>query len=151
MEMGHCIRAIIGTYQSIQKLANDWVYAKEIELPQGYGMIFLTDELLDDITELYDVPDDFCYSELDYFTIATDQLLQQYTFHTKLAYVETDYFGGIGTQGGVLYENGRIRIAPHSGNGTINLLLRELGVKCLANKDEFDSLNLGNYRHMTEY
>ena len=112
MEMGHCIRAIIGTYQSIQKLANDWVYAKEIELPQGYGMIFLTDEL---------------------------------------AYVETDYFGGIGTQGGVLYENGRIRIAPHSGDGTINLLLRELGVKCLANKDEFDSLNLGNYRHMTEY
>ena len=65
--------------------------------------------------------------------------------------METDYFGGIGTQGGVLYENGRIRIAPHSGDGTINLLLRELGVKCLANKDEFDSLNLGNYRHMTEY
>lgn len=52
------------------------------------------------------------------------------------------------TQGGVLYKNGQICIAPRSGEGTINILLRELGVRCEPNKDEFDSLNLGIYRRM---
>ena len=145
--MGHYIRAIIGTHSSIQKLADDWL-AKEIELPQGYGMVFLTEALLDDIIELFDISDEFCYPELDYFTVAADQLLQEYTFRTKLAYVETDYFGGVGTQAGVLYENGRISIAPRRGDGTINILLRELGVWCARGKDEFDSLNLGRYRRM---
>ena len=144
--MGHCIRAIIGTRRVIQKLENNWGNAKEIELPQGYGMIFLTDEFSDDVTELYGISDELYCHELVHFTAAIAQLLQQYTHNTKLAYVETDYFGGTGTQGGVLYENGQISIVPRSGEGTINILLRELGVSCEPNKDEFDSLNLGIYR-----
>ena len=82
--------------------------------------------------------------------MAAEQILQQYSFRTKLAYVETDYFGGVGTQAGVLYENGRISIEPRSGDGTINLLLKELGVWCRPGKDAFDSLNLGRYRRMPE-
>lgn len=50
--MGHCIQTIIGTHQSIKKLADNWNYAQEIELSQGYGMVFLTDALFDDITEV---------------------------------------------------------------------------------------------------
>ena len=148
--MGHCIRAIIGTHKVIQELENNWGNAKEIELPQGYGMVFLTDEFSDDVAEVYDVFGEFRCYELVHFTVAIGQLLQQYTQNTKLAYVETDYFGGTGTQGGVLYENGQISIAPRSGEGTINILLRELGVSCEPNKDEFDSLNLGIYRRMDE-
>ena len=44
--MGHCVRAIIGAHKDIQRIENDWL-AKEMKLPQGYGMIFLTDTLLD--------------------------------------------------------------------------------------------------------
>ena len=148
--MGHCIRAIIGTHRIIQKLETDWGNAKEIELPQGYGMVFLTDEFSDDVTEIYGVSDELYCHELVYFTAAIARLLQQYTHNTKLAYVETDYFGGTGTQGGVLYDNGQISIAPRSSEGTINILLRELGVRCEPNKDEFDRLNLGIYRRMDE-
>lgn len=148
--MGHYIQAIIGVHEIVQKLADDWVCAEEIKLPQGYGMVFMTNALLDDLTELFDVPDEFCYPELDFFTVAAERFLQQYSFRTKLAYIETDYFGGVGTQAGVLYENGRVSIGPRSGDGTINLLLKELGVWCEPGKDAFDSLNLGRYRHMPE-
>ena len=51
--MGHCVRAIIGVHKDMQRIENDW-FAKEIKLPQGYGMIFLTDALLDDIGELFE-------------------------------------------------------------------------------------------------
>ena len=143
--MGHCVRAIIGAHKDIQRIENDW-FAKEIKLPQGYGMIFLTDVLLDDIGELFESANESSDPET-----VTSYLLQNYSFHTKLAYIEADYFGGIGTQSGILYENGNIGIPPCSGKGAINILLRELGVWREVNKDEFDSLNLGIYRRMDKW
>ncbi len=149
--MGHNISAIIGRQCTIKKLAGTWINAQVIELPQKFAMVFLTNAFLEDIEELYDICDACCCPELDGFTTIAEQLLQEYSFQTRLAYIETDYFGGVGTQGGVLYENGHMMIEPRSGEGTINLLLRELGVSCMRDKDEFDSLNLGNYRHMQDF
>lgn len=149
--MGHNISAIIGRRNTIQKLADTWIYAPVIELPQEFSMVFLTNTLIESIEEFYHISDDFCCPELDSYSTIAEQLLQEFSFHTRLAYIETDYFGGVGTQGGVLYENGKIIIKPRSGEGTINLLLKELGVMCIRGLDEFDSLNLGNYRHMQDF
>lgn len=149
--MGHNISAIIGRRNTIQKLADTWIDASVIELPQEFAMVFLTNTLIESIEEFYHISDDFCCPELDSYSTIAEQLLQEFSFHTRLAYIETDYFGGVGTQGGVLYENGKIIIKPRSGEGTINLLLKELGVMCIRGLDEFDSLNLGNYRHMQDF
>lgn len=150
--MGHCIRAIIGTHEAVQKIAGDWVYAKEIELPQGLGMIFCTIKLLENIEELMEssgeAADEPNIPELEFFDASVKELMETYSFRTKLAYVETDYFGGTGTQAGLLYENGKPAAAPQSGEGTINALLRELGVWRKPDKDEFEMLELGKYRHM---
>lgn len=149
--MGHNISAIIGRRNTIQKLADTWIDASVIELPQEFAMVFLTDTLIESIEELNHISDDFCCPELCNFSIIAEQLLQEFSLHTRLAYIETDYFGGVGTQGGVLYEDGKILIKPRSGEGTINELLKELGVSCMSGLDEFDSLKLGNYRHMQDY
>ena len=146
--MGHCIHAIIGARESIHKLADDWVHADEIELPQGFGMVFCTINLLDDVEELMENSDEPCFEELEYFDGAVKELMERYSFQTKLVYIETDYCGGFGTQSGVLYENGKIAIASKSGEGTINALLKELGVRRTPDKDEFDMLELWKYRHM---
>lgn len=143
--MGRCVRAIIGAHKDIQQIENDW-FAKGINLPQGYGMIFLTDAMLDGIGELFESANEPSDPET-----VTSYLLQWYSFHTKLAYIEADYFDGIGTQSGILYENGNISIPLCSGKGAINILLRELGVWREVNKDEFDSLNLGIYRRMDKW
>ena len=143
--MGHCVRAIIGAHKDIQRIENNG-FAKGIKLPQRYGMIFLTDALLDDIGELFESANEPSDPET-----VTSYILQDYSFHTKLAYIEADYLGGIGTQSGILYENRNIRIPLCSGEGAINILLRELGVWCEVNKDEFDSLNLGIYRRMDKW
>lgn len=155
--MGHSIRAIIGKHGIMQRMAADWVDMKEIQLPQDYGMIFLTDALLDDIMELLEAtemePDD----GLDFFdrlagsAPVAAMLLRTYSFREKLIYVETDYFGGAGTQAGVLYENGKVAIGPQRGEGTIDRLLRELGVWCKPGQDEFDALDLGKYRRMDKW
>ena len=81
---------------------------------------------------------------------AVRRWLEGYSCCRPLAYIETDYFGGCGTQAGVLVEKGRVAVPPVEGAGTIDRLLAALGVRCLPGKDEFDSLGLGSFRHMPD-
>ena len=148
--MGHSLKAIIGKREDVCRISEDWVKAKLIELPQGFGIVPMTIRLLEDVEELMEpseIEDRFGLDGLDGAVIC---LLEQYSFRTKLAYVETEYFGGYGTQGGVLYEDGREKIPPKKGIGTINILLKELGAWRKPNADEFDCLELGKFRHIEE-
>ncbi len=147
--MGHRISGILGRREDVCRIAEQLIHADLIELPQGFGMILMTDKLLRDVEELAEVSDKIVFPGLDRFTEAVRELMERYSFHTKLAYIETDYFGGAGTQGGLLYENGCAAVDPSAAEtGVINALLSELGVRRESGKDEFDSLGLGNYRRM---
>lgn len=148
--MGHHIKAIIGKRTDVQRLADDWVYGKLIELPQEFAMVPMTIRLLEDIEEIMELSESEFDCGLDGLYDSVIWLLENYSFHTKLAYIETEYFGGYGTQGGVLYENGTERIHPKTGEGTINVLLKELGAWRKPDFDEFDCLELGKYRHIEE-
>ena len=149
--MGHNIKAIIGKRDDIQKFADNRDYAAMIILPQNFGMVMLTQKLLEDMEEPSGEHsrDDPC-SELDGLDKTVVGILEQYSLHTTLVYIETDYFGGAGKQGGVLYTDGRETVTAQVGEGTINTLLKELGVSRTPNTDEFDCLELGKYRHMDE-
>jgi hypothetical protein len=71
-------------------------------------------------------------------TIAPDPLF---------AVIETDYFGGHGTQAAAVYRGEEEVMAPERGRfGTINKALRLLGVKAGEGCDEFDTVGLGQYR-----
>ena len=159
--MGHCLKAIIGREQDIKSLAKDWLHAECLALAQGFWLISLTDELLDDINELINCPDTDPYTEFCYFSASLSALLETKSHLTALAYIETDYFGGIGSQAAILYEKGKVRIKPlktddlwdhqqqlcvqaPTGMRAINTVLKAMGVVCVQRElDEFDTLKLG--------
>ena len=85
--MGHNISAIIGRRNTIQKLADTWIDASVIELPQEFAMVFLTNTFIESIEESYHISDDFCCPELDSYSTIAEQLLQEYSLHTRLAYI----------------------------------------------------------------
>lgn len=147
--MGHQIKAIIGKMPDIQKFAEDWL-CKPIELPQDFGMVPMTIKLLENVEELMEPAEIEDCPGLDGLDGSVVWLLENYSFRTKLAYIETDYFGGAGTQGGVLYENNTEKIPPKTGEGAINALLKKLGAWRKPDVDEFDCLELGKYRHFDE-
>jgi hypothetical protein len=64
-----------------------------------------------------------------------------------IAYVETEYFGGVGVQGAAVWIDGarRLLIEPCE-SGPINDALRLLGVVAREGVDEFDSVGLGRHR-----
>lgn len=143
--MPHCIKAFIRKKEVVEKLASEWL-SVPIELPQGFFMLFLTEELFDNITELSDIKNELD-NKFECFTSAIASVMEYHSFKTTLAYIETEYFGGLGSQCGVLYENGKLQIQATWEDGIINKILNKMGVLKLK-EDEFDSLNLGNYRHM---
>ncbi len=66
---------------------------------------------------------------------------------TRYALLETDYFGGTGTQGAAVYEFEKQVLLGDS----INAALRLLGVTCRAGLDEFDTLELGKHRSFERF
>ncbi len=60
------------------------------------------------------------------------------------ALIETDYFGGAGTQWACVYAESKL-IMPYT-EGGINQALKEIGVIKEKSLDEFDTINLSKYR-----
>lgn len=79
------------------------------------------------------------------------EILSHYSLQAPIAYIATDYFGGTGSQAATVFANGNIILPPQWAEiGIINQALKLIGVISNKNIDEFDALNLGQYRYMDE-
>ena len=83
----------------------------------------------------------------------------------SIAYIETEYFGGIGGQCAVVWNQGEVAAGPFResnypangesvytppSDGAISQALRYLGVSVGDEFDEFDALGLGNFRRVDD-
>ncbi len=144
--MGHCIRAFVGKSETVNRLADAWL-RESIMLPQDFALLFLSDDFFDDIEELANIKNEL-NNRLTHFTSAISQVMEEHSINSCLCYIETEYFGGAGGQGGVLYRHGHIEIQPAWEDGIINRILSAMGVVKQDNHDEFDSIHLGWWRKM---
>lgn len=80
-----------------------------------------------------------------------ETLCQALSASEKLAYVEAEFFGGVGAQACALYENGVLLADPTVDNEAINHALRWFGVPRDGDRDEFDVAGLGMYRNTAEW
>ena len=158
--MPHHIKAFLGHRYNIIPLSEKW--SKEyIQLPQGVCMLFLTDSLFDDITESANAPNAQSEDGFQFLTQPIKLVLEEHSQNKgKLAYIETEYHGGTGSQSAVLFEDGKKTISkvtddfssePKPTNlseKAINSVLSALGVQ--KSRDEFESINLDDYRSMPD-
>lgn len=83
----------------------------------------------------------------------------------KVAYLETEYSGGVGEQSSVLWSGGSLSVGPltyainaktRSAGGRarslwpINVVLRSMGVRADGFVDEFEALGLSDYRSLED-
>lgn len=77
--------------------------------------------------------------------------------HGPVAYVEAEYFGGVGEQHAVLWQEGRARVFESELPGAINTALQGLGAQRTPSswtddpQDEFDSVGLGRHRSTEDW
>jgi hypothetical protein len=142
--MGHNICAIVGENPINEEKAREYGLAVIYEC--NFAIIPL------DESSIY-----YWSNNLSLGTNSESEYLEwacEVTFHfakeiglTKYGIIQTDYWCGPGYQSASLYENGKSVLTER----TINEILKELGVEREGNLDEFDTLNLGEYRSSEEY
>lgn len=160
--MSHQLHAVIGPKKSAEEFSNRWRLAHPISLPQDFVMVPLTAALFDDITELMNLSDPDPFTEFERLSASAEIVLREVSKFGVLGYIETDYFGGCGTQSAIAWNKGKILLGAlkseitwngesyketPTAKSAINQVLSILGVWTNQKKDEFDMLSLGDFRN----
>jgi len=138
--MGYDIQAIIGIQPVLQAHSASFASAVVAPLARGFALIPITDELLDEIGAAGDS------GRFYKFTPAVTEWLQAISASAPVAYVEADYFGGVGSQGAVVWAHRAQILPPTHGPDAINIALRLLGVSRGTSQDEFEAIGLPRHR-----
>ena len=149
--MGHNISAIIAGAEIAEAFAEVADAPPPTELPFGLGIVPLSDRQFDRITDLKPGP------YVDGFAYLSARLTAALTTASRkgpVVYIETEYFGGTGSQAGAAFVEGELVLAEHHvdmrdshrRDGPINKALRLLGVSASGDRDEFDTLGLARFR-----
>ena len=161
--MAHNLRALISSQDALIAIADKWILAEVEGLSQSFGLLKLSDALLDDINELVANVGTDPFPEFDYLSASLHEVLLAEAHHSPLVYLETDYFGGVGFQSAMIYQDHQVLQLPlktsdiwhqkdyiyeqvPEGDRAINCVLKRIGVTCRSGQDEFDSLMLAKYR-----
>jgi hypothetical protein len=162
LTMGHSIQCFLGRSEVIQEIVSPLGSIKHtiIELPQGMHGLFLGENLYDAIHKHTDTDNNYEIEPFDLFDLAMKNYLEAIKPNGRLIYIETEYFGGEGTQVSGIFKDGQLlevldeknieidEALPFPDrffNLPINTALRYLGVKRDSGYDEFDTLRLGNF------
>jgi hypothetical protein len=97
---------------------------------------------------LYPVQGDFDPS-MNYLSSALKKTLSKLSSQAPVAFIETEYFGGTGTQAATVYDQGHCVMSPISEEtGPISRALSILGVTILpGHPDEFSTAGLNRHRN----
>ncbi len=122
--------------------------ARAVRLPQGKAMIPLSDCM----REAHDLPflpltDEGATAVPDGIAAIAETIARR----GKLAYVEAEFFGGVGTQACVTWDAAGQPSQPIIDVHAINTALQFLGVGIGDHHDEFDALGLGRHRATDEW
>jgi hypothetical protein len=133
--MSHHISGLVAAPHVLTSFATEHHLRAPIPLDQGFALLLLLD---DDLDAMMPAPQ---AGRVEGFVYLSAQL-------GPLVYLETDYFGGIGTQAAVAYGRGDVLVAPRASEafGPINDALRAIGARAVPPADEFWSVGLQHHR-----
>ena len=142
--MGYCIQAIVASSKIADRLRSAYPQLFRVTARQGFVILPIDADFIDSMTEAR--PQTFT----DTFMLLTDAFhdcLRELSRFGPLAYIETEYFGGIGGQGAAVYADREVIMVPEwRESGSINRALELLGVKRGLLEDRFTALGLEAYR-----
>lgn len=143
--MGHRIRGLVGQAGPIRRIAGRHALAVPVLLQAGQAFVPLG---ADEHDRLFAPPSAFPDQN---FVCLSDELLERLRAWSHkagpIAYLETDYFGGQGTQAAIAVRDGVV-VSQAGGlwRGPINAALAQLGVSARRDADAFQTVGLDQVR-----
>ncbi len=145
--MGHHIRGVVAMLPDAPVITASLDVSTVVPLGGGCVFVPLTDHAFD---ALHDVPGD-ALAGFEWLTPKVESALSRAHAVLSFAWVETEYFGGVGTQAAALYHRGRREWAAAAPGDVINRALEALGVRPDPGLDAFDTVGLGRFRSMDQF
>jgi hypothetical protein len=150
--MGYDLRAVIADGEALRGVARDLPAARLASIGQGLSLMPITDALFDSVADGSGV------GALGFWGLpgGFEKALAAWSAGGPVAYVEAEYFGGVGEQRAAVWDGGTIVLGPlHVEEGQpfppagspISQALRRLGVVASAGEDEFSAVGLDRHRH----
>jgi hypothetical protein len=148
--MGHRISAVLLHSAYDDKIARAFGL-RPITLTQGITLFPLHAGYCDDMSERLGIGGDVS-DRPRLNDRVVHHLVRRIAPEPLFAVIETNYFGGAGTQAAAVYRGAEEVMAPAaSAFGPINEALRHLGVQASPGLDEFDTVGLGRFRSFDPY
>ncbi|MFD0419649.1 hypothetical protein [Streptomyces sp. NPDC127108] len=149
--MGYELHAVIAEGALLRGAVREMAAARLAPLGQGLALMPMTDELFDAVTDGGPV------SPLGFWRLpgGFDTHLANWSATGPIAYVEAEYFGGVGEQRAAVWDGGTLALGPlHVGEGQdvpaagspVSRALRRLGAVAGTAEDEFAAVGLGRHR-----
>lgn len=144
--MSYTMQGIVGDEQVLAAAA---AFASgAVRLPQGKALVLFTDRVREQHGVSFLPLTDEHERELPQ---SIREICARLSRAGKIAYIEAELFGGLGTQAAAVWENGALVQPPIVSRTAINEGLRALGVRATAAQDEFEALKLGMHRDIEDW
>jgi hypothetical protein len=144
--MSYTLQAIIAHEQHLKNAV--LMGTRVVSLQAGLSLIPLTEQALGYL-KIPLLP--LLEEDQQSLNATAQKFCRQLSLGSRLAYVEAEFFGGVGTQACVLFERGAVHEGPLIETEAINHALRFLGVQATDGKDEFDTVGLNRERKTEDW
>lgn len=145
--MGYYYRGILTSIESLDCIRNRFRNLYAIQLYKNLITIPITDELYDEIN----MNQGSSFKNYEYLTDLIGIFCLEISKVSRTAYIEAEYFGGIGTQSGIVWDSEVVIYEETLSDNAINKALEHLGITKTDGKDEFDTVNLRRHRFIDDW
>ncbi|WP_330460835.1 hypothetical protein OIB37_30550 [Streptomyces sp. NBC_00820] len=145
------LQAVIARDEVLRAVARGLAAAATAPVGQGFSLMPMTRELFDGVT------DGSAAEPLGFWRLPAgfDGTLARWSTTGAVAYVESEYFGGVGEERAAVWDGGALVLGPlhlpegqafPRDGGPVSQALRRLGVVAGATEDEFTAVGLDRHR-----
>ncbi|MFB8775328.1 hypothetical protein [Streptomyces broussonetiae] len=150
--MGYELQAVIADEGLLRTASRDVPGARVVSLRQGLSLMPVTDEVFDAVTDGGDTG----YLGFRRLPRGFEKRLAEWSAAEPVAYVEVEYFGGVGGQRAAVWGNGALVLGPlevptrkwwfSRSISPVSQALRWLGASRTRGEDEFEAVGLDRCR-----
>jgi hypothetical protein len=159
--LGHPLDGFVASESLLNEAAARIPGIRVRPLSSGLGLLASTGAFFDFVTKGDASPLPAAFRPFSFLSLPLLDWATRLSRRGPLAYVESDYFGGVGSQVAVVWSGGRILLEPFDSRllmegervvrkgslgGAANAALRALGVIASPPQDELQAVGLGEYR-----
>jgi hypothetical protein len=132
-----------------EHLEGSLVYSQAhlVRLGEGLSLVPLSEDLLREIQRTSTGGAQFRPSgAFEFLTPSIEAWARSLSRRGPMAYIETEYLAGEGYERCAVWQNAELALGPFDGAGSVNQVLRALGVKSRPGQEPFDAVGLGRHR-----